>query len=80
MVVPLANVGSPKVRIMECVPRRDRIKLLPVSAGRRAVEPRRVASDARAPYAPVLRVEGREVGARRHSGLPSVHSWNGRRR
>ena len=73
MVVPLPNVGATDVRGLECVPRRDCIKMLPVSAGRRAVEPRRVAGDSRSPDAPVLRVE-REVGAGRHCGLPPVHS------
>jgi hypothetical protein len=66
MVVPLPNVGAPDVRVVECIARRDCIKMLPVSAGRRAVEPRRrVAGDTGSPDAPVLRVERREVGPRR---------------
>jgi hypothetical protein len=63
MVVTLPNVGTPNVRGLERVPRRDCIKMLPISTGRRAVEPGRVPGASRHANAPVLHIEGGEVGA-----------------
>lgn len=80
LVEPLPNVGGgPEGLLLERVPRGDGVKLLPVPAGRRAVEATRVPGRPRRAHPPVLHIEGRVVGPRRRSGLPPIHSWNGQR-
>lgn len=62
MVILLPDVGTPKVRLLERVPRRDGIKVLPVSNGGRTVEAVRVpSSSSRGTHAPGPHIEGREV-------------------